>query len=158
MKRFLSIKTLMLTLTILLGSVAVIATERAFSGHGSGVLAPITDGNGNVIAGDVTGSGNATHLGSFTNTGRVIFTPDPDNPTIVHPSGEGSFTAADGDKLKFRIENASMDITTGLATGEFHFIGGTGRFANASGVTAAVVQQNFVTGGYELTMVGKIDF
>lgn len=158
MTRFLSIKTLVLTLTLLLGSIAVVATERAFSGHGSGVLAPITDGNGNVIAGDVTGSGNATHLGAFTNSGRVIFTPDPNNPTIVHPSGEGLFIAADGDKLTFVIENASMDITTGLATGNFRFTGGTGRFANASGVTAAVVQQNFITGGYELTMVGKIDF
>jgi hypothetical protein len=158
MKRFLSIKTLVLTATLLLGSIAVVATERAFSGHGSGVLAPITDGNGNVIAGDVTGSGNATHLGSFTNEGRVIFTPDPDNPNIVHPSGQGSFTAANGDKLTFDIQNASMDLTTGLATGDFHFTGGTGRFANASGVAAAVVQQNFITGGYELTLVGKIDF
>ena len=156
--KFLSIKTLVLTLTLLLGSIAVVATERAFSGHGSGVLAPIVDGNGRVIAGDVTGSGNATHLGSFTNSGRVIFTPDPDNPNIVHPSGEGSFTASNGDKLIFIIEDASMDITTGLATGNFRFTGGTGRFANVSGVTAAVVQQNFVTGGYELTMVGKIDF
>jgi hypothetical protein len=156
--KFLSIKTLVLTLTLLLGSIAVVATERAFSGHGSGVLAPIVDGNGRVIAGDATGSGTATHLGSFTNTGRVIFTPDPNNPNIVHPSGEGSFTAADGDKLLFVIEDATMDITTGLATGNFRFTGGTGRFANASGVTPVVVQQNFVTGGYELTMVGKIDF
>lgn len=156
--KVLSIKTLVLTLTLLLASIAVVATERAFSGHGSGVLVPIFDGNGNVIAGDVTGSGNATHLGSYTNDGRVIFTPDPNNPTIVHPSGAGSFTAANGDKLTFVIQNATMDVTTGLATGEFSFTGGTGRFVNATGVTAVVVQQNFISGAFEVTMVGKIDF
>ena len=156
--KVLSIKTLVLTLTLLLASIAVVATERAFSGHGSGVLVPILDANGNVIAGDVIGSGNATHLGTFTNDGRVIFTPDSSNPTIVHPSGAGSFTAANGDKLTFVIENGTMDLTTGLATGDFRFTGGTGRFASATGVAPGVVQQNFVTGGYELTMVGNINY
>lgn len=158
MKRSLNIKIFVVILTLLLGALAVAATERPFSANGRGVAALITDGAGHIVAADVTGSGTATHLGAFTNSGRIYFTPDPDNPNIVHPSGEASFTAADGDKLFLVVEDASQDITTGLATGHFRFTGGTGRFANATGITSAVVQQNFVTGGYELTVVGDIDF
>jgi hypothetical protein len=158
MKRSLNIKIFVLTLTLLLGALAVTATERPFSANGRGVAALITDGAGHIVAADVTGSGTATHLGAFTNTGRISFTPDPDNPNIVHPSGDAIFTAANGDKLFVVVVDASQDITTGLATGHFRFVGGTGRFANASGITDAVVQQNFVTGGYELTIVGQIDF
>ena len=158
MKRFLTVKMLVLALTVLVGSIAVVAADRAFSAHGTGVAAFIIDGNGNVIGADVTGSGHGTHLGRFTTSGKVLFTPDPDNPNIVHPSGEASFTAANGDKLNIVIENSSMDLTTGIATGNFRFTGGTGRFVNATGLTDVVVEQNFVTGGFEITIVGKIDY
>ncbi len=158
MKRFLTIRMLVLALTVLVGSIAVVAADRAFSARGAGVAAFIMDGNGNVVGADVTGSGHATHLGQFTNTGKVQFTPDPVDPNIVHPSGEAVFTADIGDKLSIVIENASMDLTTGIATGQFRFTGGTGRFANATGVTDVVVEQNFLTGGFELTMVGKINY
>ena len=38
------------------------------------------------------------------------------------------------------------------------FIGGTGRFESASGSTNFVVAVNFLTGGFDLTAVGKIDY
>lgn len=157
MKRSRSIKILALTLTLLVGNMAVLATERPFAGHGSGVSTFITDDNGKVIAGDVTGSGNATHLGLFTHSGRVYFTEDPNNSNLVKVSGASLFTAANGDKLNVQVEGV-QDLTTGMATGEFRFIGGTGRFANASGIIPVVVQQNFITGGLEFTMVGRIDY
>src|ERR1041384_4157419 len=97
MKHSRSIKFLVLMITLLVGSLAVTATERPFSLNGTGVAVPILDGNGNVIGAEPTGSGNATHLGTFTNTGHVNFTPDPSNPTIVHPDGGGVFVAANGD-------------------------------------------------------------
>ena len=156
MKRLLSMKVLILTL--LLAGITVAAVERPFSARGTGVAAFILDANGNVIGADVTSSGHGTHVGQFTNFGKVKFTPDPDNPNIVHPSGEAVLIAADGDKLNIVIDNASMDLTTGIATGQFRITGGTGRFANATGLTEAVVEQNFVTGGFELTMVGNIDY
>jgi hypothetical protein len=158
MKRSLSMKLLALTLTLLVGSLAVTATERPFSLNGTGIALPILDGNGNVIGAEPTGSGNATHLGMFTNTGKVSFTPDASNPNILHPSGGGVFTAANGDKLNFVIISGALDLTTGIGTGDFAFTGGTGRFANASGHTSGVIQQNVVTGAYELTMVGNIDY
>ena len=158
MKRSLTVKFLVLTLTLLVGSFAVAAVERPFSANGKGIAIPILDGNGNLIGVNPTGSGNATHLGLFTNTGRVIFTPDASNPNIVHPSGEGVFTAANGDKLNFIVTGGALDVTTGIGTGDFEFTGGTGRFANATGHTSAVVEQNFVTGAYEITLVGNIDY
>jgi|SRR5215216_944190 len=158
MKRSLSVKILVLTLTLLVASLAVTATERPFSLNGKGVAIPILDGNGNVVGAEPTGSGNATHLGMFTNSGKVIFTPDASNPNIVHPAGGGVFTAANGDKLNFVIINGALDLSTGIGTGDFEFTGGTGRFANATGHTSGVIQQNVITGAYELTLVGNIDY
>jgi hypothetical protein len=158
MKRSLSLKLLVLTLTLLIGSLAVAATERPFSLNGRGIAVPILDENGNLLGAEPTGSGNATHLGMFTNTGKVMFVPDASNPNIVHPNGGGVFTAADGDKLNFVIISGALDLTTGIGTGDFEFTGGTGRFASATGRTSGVVQQNVITGAYELTLVGNIDY
>jgi len=158
MKYSLLMKSLVLTFTLLVGSLAATATERPFSLHGQGIAIPIVDGNGNVVGAEPTGSGNATHLGLFTNTGHVDFTPDASNPNILHPSGGGVFTAANGDKLNFVIISGALDLTTGIGTGDFAFTGGTGRFANATGLTSGVIQQNVVTGAYELTLVGNIDY
>jgi len=158
MKRSLSLKFLVLTFTLLAGSLAVTATQRPFSLNGTGIAIPILDGNGNVVGAEPTGSGNATHLGMFTNSGRVDFTPDPSNPNLLHPAGGGVFTAANGDKLNFVIISGALDLTTGIGTGDFAFTGGTGRFANATGRTSGVIQQNVVTGAYELTLVGNIDY
>ena len=158
MKRALFVKFLVVTLTLLIASLAVTATERPFSLNGKGIAIPILDGNGNVVGAEPTGSGNATHLGMFTNTGKVSFAPDASNPAIVHPSGGGVFTAADGDKLNFIIVSGALDLTTGIGTGDFEFTGGTGRFANATGHTSGVIQQNVLTGAYELTLVGNIDY
>jgi len=157
MKRFISIKILAVILALLVGTVAVTAAERAFAANGRGVATFSIDSNGNAVA-DVIGSGTATHLGSYTNTGRVVFTPDPNNPTIAYPSGQATLTAANGDKLNIVVEDGSSDLTTGIGTGHFRFVGGTGRFANASGLTSYVVEQNLLTGAYELTLVGSIDF
>src|ERR1043165_7089164 len=103
MKRSLSIKFLVLTLTLLVASFAVTATERPFSLNGTGIAVPILDGNGNVIGAEPSGAGNAAHLGVLTNKGKVSSTPDASNPTILHPSGGGVFPAANGDKLNFVI-------------------------------------------------------
>jgi hypothetical protein len=158
MKRSLSIKLLALTLTLLVGSLAVTATERPFSANGKGIAIPIFDGSGNVVGAEPSGSGYSTHLGMFTNTGKVNFTVDANNPNILHPTGGGVFTAANGDKLNFVIVNGALDLTTGIGTGDFAFTGGTGRFTNATGHTSTVIEQNVITGAYEMTLVGNIDY
>lgn len=158
MKRFISIKILVLTLTLLFGSVAATATERPFSFAGGGVAVPFVNETGQPIGIDVTGSGNGTHLGLFTTLGKVFFSPHPTDPTQIIPSGEATLTAANGDKLVFVVADGSQSLITGIGTGHFSFAGGTGRFANATGTISYVVEQNFATGAYTITAVGSIDY
>lgn len=159
MKRFLGIKTLVLTLTLLLGGVVANATERAFSFSGGGLAVPILNEAGQPIGIDVTGSGNGTHLGLFTTLGKVFFTPHPTDPNLIIPSGQATLTAANDDKLIIVVaEDGVQDLTTGIGTGHFNFGGGTGRFANATGSISYVVEQNFITGAYTVTAVGTIDY
>jgi len=158
MKRLLGNKILVLTLTLLVGSVASTATERPFSFNGGGLAVPILNEAGQPIGIDVTGAGNGTHLGTFTTIGQVFFSPDPNDPTQIIPSGQATLTAANGDKLTFVVADGSQSLITGIGTGHFRFIGGTGRFANATGVISYVVEQNFLTGAYTVTAVGNIDY
>jgi hypothetical protein len=158
MKNFLSIKTLVVTLALLAGSVAANATERPFSINGGGLAVPILNEAGQPIGIDVTGSGNGTHLGIFTTAGKVFFSPNPNDPNQIIPSGQATLTAANGDKLSFVVEDGSQSLITGVGTGHFRFIGGTGRFANATGIISYVVEQNFLTGAYTVTAVGSIDY
>ncbi len=158
MKRFLTVKTFILVFTLLLGTIPVIATERPFASSGNGLAAFITDGAGNVVGANLTLTGNGTHLGQFTGTGTIQFLPDANDPNISHPAGEVTYVAANGDRLPTVIENGSMDLRTGIATGDMVFQSGTGRFAGVSGRAAIVVEQNFITGAYTFTMVGNINY
>lgn len=158
MKRFVAIRSLILVFSLLLGIIPVSASERPFASSGNGVAAFITDGAGNVVGANLTLSGNGTHLGAFSGTGRIEFIPDADDPLIVHVPGEITYTASNGDRLPVIIENGRMDLRTGIATGDMVFQSGTGRFAGASGSAAIVVEQNFVTGAYTFTMVGNINY
>jgi hypothetical protein len=158
MNRFVTFRSLILVFALLLGIIPANATERPFASNGNGVAAFITDNAGNVVGANLTLSGNGTHLGLFTGTGRIEFVPDANDPNIVHVPGEITYVAANGDRLPTTIENGRMDLRTGIATGDMVFQSGTGRFAGASGRAAIVVEQNFITGAYTFTMVGNINY
>jgi hypothetical protein len=133
---------------LLLGSFPAQAGERPFRLNLSGT----------VTNGVVSATGHATHLGLFTETGELSFVPDPNNPTLLLVTGRVTLTAANGDQLDALIEDAVLDATTGQAAGTVRFIGGTGRFANASGTGDLVIDQNLITGAFEGTAVGRIDY
>ena len=158
MKRFVTVRSLILVFALLLGIIPVSATERPFASNGNGIATFITDDAGNVVGANLTLSGNATHLGLFTGTGMIQFLPDANDPNISHPAGEVTYVASNGDRLPTVIENGRMDLRTGIATGDMVFQSGTGRFEGVSGKAAIVVVQNFVTGAYEFTMVGNINY
>ena len=155
MKLFTKTRTLMLVLSLLLGTIPAFAVERPMALKGAGVATLITDEAGHVIGAIPTGSGTATHLGQWTVAGKVNYIPD--SAGVIHSSGEGTLTASNGDKLNFRIEG-TLDPMAGVDQGLFIVIGGTGRFESASGSTNFVVAVNFLTGGFDLTAVGKIDY
>ena len=158
MKHFLKVRSLIMVFALLLGFIPVSATERPYASSGNGVATFIIDEAGNVVGANLALTGNGTHLGSFTGTGKIQFIPDANDPNISHPAGEVTYVAANGDRLPTVIENGSMDLTTGIATGDMVFQSGTGRFAGASGRAAIVVEQNFITGAYTFTMVGNINY
>ena len=154
MKHSTKIRTLMLTLFLLLGTIPAAAVERPFALHGVGVATLIIDESGNLVGAIPTGSGTATHLGQWTVDGKVKYTPDNG---VLRSSGEATLTASNGDKLQFQIDGI-LDPVAGVDQGLFHFVGGTGRFEGASGSANFVVILNPVTGGFELTVVGKINY
>ena len=156
--KLVTVRSLILVFALLLGIIPVSATERPFASNGNGLAAFITDGAGNVVGANLTLSGNGTHLGLFTGTGKIDFVPDANDPNIVHVPGEITYVASNGDRLPTVIENGRMDLRTGIATGDMVFQSGTGRFEGVSGSAAIVVEQNFITGAYTFTMVGNINY
>lgn len=158
MKRFVIVRTLTLVFALILGMIPVSATERPFASNGSGNAAFITDDAGNFVGANLSLSGNGTHLGLFSGTGKIQFVPDANDPNIVHVPGEITYVASNGDRLPTIIANGRMDLRTGIATGDMVFQNGTGRFEGASGSAAIVVEQNFITGAYTFTMVGSVNY
>jgi hypothetical protein len=154
MKRFTNISTVMAIIFLLLGSIPVSAVERPFALNGSGVVTLITDESGNLVGALPTGSGTATHLGQWTVTGAVKYTPVNG---VLKSSGDATLTASNGDKLNFQIDG-TLDPVAGVDQGLFHFVGGTGRFEGASGDANFLVSINPTTGGFDLTVVGKINY
>lgn len=157
MKRNLNIRILALAMALLLGTFPVMAQERPFALNGNGVASFITDGAGNIIGANVSGSGTATYLGQWTVVGTVQFSPDPNNPGHLLSSATTTFTAANGDKLQITL-HGSLDLATGVDMGPVQFVGGTGRFAAASGAGEFVVEVNPATGAFKFTSVGNINF
>ena len=154
MKRFTKTRTMLLILFLLLGTIPASAIERPFALKGVGVATLITDESGNPIGAIPTGSGTATHLGQWTVAGTVKYTPDNG---VLRSSGEATITAANGDKLQVQIDGI-LDPIAGVDHGVFRFVGGTGRFEGVSGDANFVVTLNPLTGGFELTVVGKINY
>lgn len=157
MKRLVTV-SLVLVFSLLLGIIPVSATERPFASNGNGIASFIKDDAGNFVGANLSLSGNGTHLGLFTGTGKIDLVPDANDPNIVHVPGQITYVASNGDRLPTVIENGLMDLRTGIATGDMVFQSGTGRFEGVSGKAAIVVVQNFVTGAYEFTMVGNINY
>ena len=155
MKHFTKIRTLMLGLFLLLGTIPASAVERPMALNGAGVATLITDEAGHLIGAIPTGSGTATHLGQWTVGGKVNYIPDENG--VLHSSGEATLTAANGDKLYFQIDGI-LDPVAAVDQGVFRFVGGTGRFEGATGSVNFLVSINPLTGGFQLTAVGKIDY
>ena len=164
MKRILNSTVIALIAFLLLGTLPVSAVERPFALSGKGFATLIIDEAGNLTGGDVTSTSNATHLGLCTTVGRVNYTPanDPEHPGRLLSSGSGKITAANGDTIQIEfsgvLDPPSPGSTTAIDKPLFRFVGGTGRFAAASGSADAVVVVNLLTGAFEITMVGNIDY
>src|SRR5437879_10656144 len=99
------------------------------------------------------GSGTATHLGRWTNTGLIFFDGSSGPPfaatAIVH------FIAANGDHLEILL-NGEVDASF-VTEATYYIVGGTGRFADASGSGDFSAHPN-PDGTLSYTAEGTIDY
>ena len=157
MKRNVGLRLLVLSISLLLGFLPLQAAERPFEFSGSGTATFVTDAAGNVIGANITASGTATYLGLWTAAGTVHFAPDPNNPGRLLSSANMAFVASNGDRLQITL-NGNLDPAAGADMGVLRFVGGTGRFATASGLGQFVVELNPATGAFRTTAVATINF
>jgi hypothetical protein len=104
---------------------------------------------------DFAGAGTATHLGRYTEAGSATFTPTAD-PTVLHVEAHSTYTAANGDQL-FASFSGELNGVTGAVTATVTYVGGTGRFANASG-TATFSGQLLPGGAIQASANGTINY
>lgn len=96
-----------------------------FHGSAEGAIVSVSPDPGGVVL-TVLAGGNATHLGQFSREETILF-----NPETGVLTGLVVFTAANGDQLFGTVEGGF--VSDSEATGTYTFMGGTGRFKNASG-------------------------
>ena len=150
MNRFFSRRPFALVLAavgVLALSAPAQAKERPYVLHGTAQFVSPTD---------FVGSGHATHLGRYTEVGSASFSPTAD-PTVFHIDGWAILTAANGDQLH-EVITGSLDGLTGAITATVTFVGGTGRFTDASG-SATLSAQALPLGLIdEVVVEGTIDY
>jgi hypothetical protein len=149
MNRFFSLRPLALLLAVA-GVLALAApadaAKRAHHARGS---AQFTNENAFV------GSGVATHLGPYTEEGTAVFTPTAD-ANVLSVNAAATYTAANGDQL-YAVFTGQLNAATGVITATVTYVGGTGRFASASG-TAILSAQLLPGGSIEVVVNGTIDY
>ena len=149
MNRFFSRRPFALVLAaigVLALSAPAQAEERAYVLRGTAQF---------VNANDFVGSGHASHLGRYTEVGSASFSPTAD-PTVFQIDAWVILTAANGDQLYERV-NGYLNGLTGAITATVTYVGGTGRFTDASG-TATLSGQLLPGGSVEVAVKGTIDY
>jgi len=149
MNRFISRRPFALVL-VALGVLALAAPARAAE------RPHISRGTAQFVsASDFVGAGTATHLGLYDEVGSVQFSRTAD-PTVLHLEAQSVYTAADGDEL-YAVVTGQLNGVTGVIAATVTYVGGTGRFADATG-TATLSGQLFPGGSIEVTVKGTIDY
>ena len=119
------------------------AEERAYLLRGTAQFLPEST--------DFVGAGYATHLGRYTEIGSATFSG-------THVEAWAIFTAAPGEEDQlFETISGELDPATGVITATVTFVGGTGRFAGATG-SADLVGQLLPGGRISVTVKGTIDY
>jgi hypothetical protein len=102
---------------------------------------------------EITGSGVATHTGTFSATQRHCLNP----ATSTFSNGQLHYTAANGDEVWGEYDGGlapTPDPIIVTISGEFEWTGGTGRFANATAGGTATGPLDVTTGIFTLALDG----
>lgn len=128
----------------------------AFAGRGAAQVPHLARGSAQFVSPtDFVGTGYATHLGRYTEAGSVAFAPTP-NPDVLAVVGGAVYTAANGDELHATL-SGELNTLTGAITVTVTYVGGTGRFAGASG-SASLAGQMLGGGAVSIAVAGRIRF
>ena len=152
MNLFHSLRTVVVLL-VALGSVIfsarASAEERDYRSHSTALL--------NLETGDFVAAGNGTHLGKYTESGNVSIVGGTFPVFLV--AGSATLTDKSGDELCVEIAGV-LDFSTGTITGTITFVGGEGRFEDATGSASVVApfETDGVTATIAVVVEGTIDY
>lgn len=141
----------------LAGIVLVAVSTLVVPDRASGVVRPYFSNGGArfVSPSDFVGTGTATHLGAYNEVGTATFSPTS-NPTVLHVEASSTYTAANGDQLR-AVFTGELDGVSGAISATVTYVGGTGRFAGASG-SAELAGQMLPDGTLSVGVNGNIDY
>jgi hypothetical protein len=122
------------------------AAERPHISHGTAQFTSETT---------FVGAGIATHLGLYSEMGSVQFSPTAD-PAVLQLNAASTYTAANGDELHATF-TGELNGLTGVITATATYVGGTGRFANATG-TATLSGQLLPGGAIDVSVQGTLNY
>jgi hypothetical protein len=135
---------------VLVGALALAnraaAEVRAYSAHGTAQFVSPTE---------FVGSGEAAHLGRYSEAGAVSFTPTSD-PAVLHVEGSIVYTAANGDALHAHV-SGELNVETGVVVATVTYVGGTGRFEGATG-SSSLSGQLGAGGAITVSVNGNIGY
>jgi len=108
-----------------------------------------------VNSADFVGTGHATYLGLYTEGGSVTLTPTG-NPVVMQVTGTTAYFAANGDRLDAQV-SGTLNLATGAIGATITYVGGTGRFDDATG-QSSLVGQMAPDGTMSVTVIGLINY
>jgi hypothetical protein len=137
--------------------VCAVVSLSAFSERAAAAVRPhSSDGTAQFASPtDFVGMGHATHLGRYSESGSVLFSPTSD-PAVLHVDGSIVYTASNGDELH-AIVTGELNGLTGVITATLRYVGGTGRFEDATGA-ASLAGLAGPTGAISVSVRGTIDY
>jgi hypothetical protein len=125
------------------------AEERDYRTHSTALL--------NLVSGDFVAAGNGTHLGNYTESGHVSIVGGGFPVFLV--AGSATLTDKSGDELWVDITGV-LDFSTLTITGTITFVGGEGRFEDATGSASVVApfEIDGTTATIAVVVEGTIDY
>ena len=117
----------------------------------------VSRGTAQFTATGFVGTGTATYLGTYTEAGTPIQLTPTSDPTVFDAAASSTYTAANGDELR-AVFIGQLNAATGVITATVTYVGGTGRFANASGTATLSGQLGPGGTSLEVAVKGTIDY
>ena len=108
------------------------------------------------VEGDISGTGQATRLGKVSIASRDCINPITET-LFTFFSSDVVFTTANGDQV-FAAYSGTFSIQdqVGVITGAYLIVGGTGRYALATGAGTVNGQEDMLTGKGQIQLFGTL--